>query len=373
MKIALIGTRGVPANYGGYETCVEELGKRLAERGHDVTVYCRASYYTERPATYFGMKLVYLPNIKKKSLDTLSHTFLSIIHAVTHKIDILMVFNVANTLTFFLPRLLGKKIAVNTDGFEWKRGKWGRMGKLYYKFSEWLSTKLANRIVADALAMQDYYLQKFGVESSYIAYGAYNSKSTKPELINKLGVIPGEYFLQITLFRPENNVLLTIEAFKKLNTDKKLLIIGGGPYQSDYSREIEAAACENIIIPGTIYDKDMINELWCNCFAYIHGNGVGGTNPALLQSMASGSFTIAVNVVFSHEVLDNGGIYYDKNAESLSIKMNWALENPSLLSEYTEKARHRIKDRYTWDIITDGYEQLFKELQANKYPWRLFN
>lgn len=367
MNIALIGTRGVPANYGGFETCVEELGKRLVERGHNVTVYCRESYYKQKLPSYLGMNLVYLPNLKKKSLDTLSHTFFSMLHAVRQPYDILMVFNAANSPALILPRFLGKKIAINTDGLEWKRGKWGTVARRYYKMSEWLSTKLANRIVADSIGIQDYYRETYGTESSYIAYGAQISESRKPELISSLGLEPGEYFLQITRFEPENNPLLTVQAYKKLKTDKKLVLVGGVPYESSYSRSIAAEASDRVIMPGFIYDKDLLNELWCNCYAYIHGNEVGGTNPALLQTMGSGCFTIAVDVPFSHDVLQDGGIYYKKDVHDLESQMNWALAHSEELGTFKARAVERIIKHYNWENVADGYEQLFEELIANNY------
>jgi glycosyltransferase involved in cell wall biosynthesis len=367
MQIALIGTRGVPANYGGFETCVEELGKRLVERGHEVTVYCRDSYYKQKTPTYLGMKLKYLPNLKRKSLDTLSHTFLSVLDAIHQPFDVLMVFNAANSPTLFLPRILGKKIAINTDGLEWKRGKWGPVARNYYKLSEWLSTKLAHRIVADSTGIQDYYRERYGVDSTYIAYGAYISQSRKPELLDTLGLTPGGYFLQITRFEPENNPLLTIDAYKRLTTNKKLVLVGGVPYESEYSRQIKVHACENILLPGSIYDKELLNELWCNCYAYVHGNEVGGTNPALLQTMASGCFTIAIDVSFSRDVLQDGGIFFKKTEEDLSSKIRWALEHPDELDEYRRRAQVRIQEKYTWEKVTDGYEALFRELVAGKF------
>lgn len=372
MKIALIGTRGVPANYGGFETCVEELGRRLVERGHLVTVYCRKSYHENRQSEYLGMKLVYLPNFKKKSLDTLSHTFLSVGHSLFQSYDVLMVFNAANSPAFFIPRLFGKKIAVNTDGLEWKRGKWGTVARNYYKISEWLSTKLANRIVADSLGIQNYYRDNYGVDSSYIAYGAPVISSQNPDLLRKFGVEAGQYFLQITRFEPENNPLLTIQAFKQAKTGKKLVLVGGVKYESDYSRRIKTEANEDVILPGFLYDKEQLNELWSNCLAYIHGNEVGGTNPALLQTMGAGCFTIAVDVPFSHDVLQDCGIYYQKTIENLSSRMLWVAQNEDKLSDYKSRAIERIRCHYTWDKVTDGYEQMFKELLAGKYPWKFF-
>lgn len=366
MKIALIGTRGVPANYGGFETCVEELGKRLVERGHEVTVYCRDSYYKTKQPSYLGMHLKYLPNLKRKSLDTLSHTLLSVLDAIWQPFDVLMVFNAANSPMLVIPRLFGKKIAINTDGLEWKRGKWGRVAKTYYKCSEWFATKLTDRVVADSVAIQDYYREQYGVDTTYIAYGAYLSQSSKPELLAALGLTPGNYFLQITRFEPENNPLLTIEAYKRLNTDKKLVLVGGVPYESEYSRQIMAARSDQIILPGPIYDKELLNELWCHCYAYIHGNEVGGTNPALLQTMANGCFTIAIDVPFSRDVLRDGGIFFAKNAGDLAEKMRWTLQHPDELPPYCNRAIARIQEQYSWETVTDGYETLFFELAKSR-------
>lgn len=364
MKIALLGTRGVPANYGGFETFYEELGKRLVERGHDVTVYCRDSYYPDKLDEYLGMKLVYLPNIKKKALDTLSHTFFSIIHAIRQPYDVYMVCNAANSPVLFIPRLLGKHIAINTDGLEWKRGKWGKVARTYYKVCERISTLLAHRVVADSRGIQDYYSSEYHTATTFIPYGAYLSESRKPELLEKLHIRPGEYFLQITRFEPENNPLLTIQAYKQLDTNKKLVIIGGVPYESGYSRKIaeETVGYPNIILPGSIYDKELLNEIWCNSFAYIHGNEVGGTNPALLQTMASGCFTIAIDVSFSRDVLEDAGVYFGKNVQALANQMQWALENGQLLTYYKDRAIKRIRLHYSWDKVTIEYEDLFVEM-----------
>jgi glycosyltransferase involved in cell wall biosynthesis len=312
------------------------------------------------------MKLVYLPNLQKKALDTLSHTFFSVLHALFQPYEVLMVFNAANSPALFLPRLLGRKIAINVDGLEWKRGKWGALAKRYYKFAEWLSTRFANRIVADSTGIQDYYRAEYGVDSSYIAYGAYINRPSSTDRLAKLGLVAGEYFLQITRFEPENNPLLTIEAYKKLKTTKKLVLVGNVPYESAYSRKIKSEAGGNILLTGFVYDKELLNELWSNCFAYIHGNEVGGTNPALLQSMASGCFTIAVDVSFSHDVLADGGIYYEKDPVDLARNMSWALENEDVLSEYKSRAVRRIVDFYSWDRVADGYEKLFRDMIDGK-------
>lgn len=366
MKIALIGTRGVPAKYGGFETCVEEVGKRLVERGHNVTVYCRKSYYKDRPSVYEGMKLVYLPTMKRRSLETLLNAVRTLYHASRRPFEVLMVFGVTAGPILFLPKLFGKKVAINTDGLEWKRAKWGILAKAYFKSAEWFLSKFADRVVTDSPLLREYYKDRYGVDSTCIAYGAPIKKSRSPRLIEALGLRPGEYFLQVTRFEPENNPLLTVQAYNKLNTDKKLVLVGGVKYESDYSGRIKEEASEGVVMPGFIYDQDLLTELWCNSYAYIHGNEVGGTNPALLQSMANGAFVLSVDVPYNREVLGEGGIFYDKNCDSLYEKMRWSLENPDKLGAYKQHALQRIEERYTWEGITDKYEALFESLVSGK-------
>ena len=169
MRIALIGTRGVPARYGGFETCAEELGKRLVKEGHDVTVYCRPSYYEEKCEEYLGMKLVYPSEVSVKSLETLHHTFVSLLHALRQRFDIHLVFNAANSPALILPKLFGKKVLLHMDGLEWKRSKWSALGKRYYKFAEWLATKLSVELIADSKEIQNYYKTQYGKKTHYLS------------------------------------------------------------------------------------------------------------------------------------------------------------------------------------------------------------
>lgn len=370
MRIALIGTRGVPAKYGGFETCVEEVGKRLAEKGHNVTVYCRKGYYSKYMNNYNGIECVYLPNLKTKSLDTLSHTFLSVFHALFKPYDIYMVFNAANSLLLLPLRLLCKNIIINTDGLEWKRSKWGVIGRSFYKFAEVFSCLIANRLVSDSEGIKDYYLNIHKTDSTKIAYGAYVQHVKKPVHLKRFGLKSNEYFLQITRFEPENHPLLTIQAYKKINTKKKLVIVGGNPYPNEYTRLIEGESTDNIILPGFIYDQNILKELWCCSYSYIHGNDVGGTNPALLQTMASACFTIAKDNQFNRDVLGDCGLYYG-DVEILADMMQWALDNENKIHEYKEKAQIRILEHYSWEKVTEQYEKLFLDTNAGKYPFKI--
>ncbi|NQT54240.1 glycosyltransferase [bacterium] len=366
MRIALIGTRGIPPRYGGFETCVYEIGRRLARKGHEVTVYCRSGYYHERPRELEGMRLVYLPNAPLKTLDTLSHTCLSLCHAVCHRHDVLMVFNAANSPLLLLPRLLGHAIVINTDGLEWKRRKWGPLGRTYYKACERVAACLAHRLVADSSCIGDYYRQAYGIRAARIAYGATPMQSTDTRLLAPLGVEPGRYVLQVTRFEPENNPLLTVSAFARLQTDLKLVLVGDVPYRSRYATAVTDAAGPNVVLPGSIYRKDLLAELWRNCAAYVHANEVGGTNPALLQAMANGCATLAIDVPFNREVLGDAGWFFTAEASDLADRLGEVLHSPDERRTRGEQARRRCKEHYDWDNVSDAYLALFEDVVRHR-------
>ncbi len=300
----------------------------------------------------------------------MSHTCVSAWHALFKNFDVYMVFNAANSPLVIPLRLFGKKIAINTDGIEWKRSKWGFRGRSFYKISEKIACLISNRIVADSKGMNSYYREKHKTLSTEIAYGAYVQNCDHPTKLKEMGLTPGQYFLQITRFEPENHPLLTVRAFKKLNTNKKLVLVGGNPYATEYTRQIEREANNKVVLPGFIYAQEILKELWCCCSAYIHGNSVGGTNPALLQTTASGCFTIAIDIQFNRDVLCDCGIYYKGTEEALAEKMQWALNNEDKLNDYRTRAQERVTEVYSWDRIADQYEQLCLDLHNGKYPWR---
>jgi glycosyltransferase involved in cell wall biosynthesis len=365
MRIALIGTRGVPARYGGFETCAEELGRRLAARGHDVRVYCRMSPIRPRLASYLGMSLVHLPAIRLRSLETLSHVFLALLHALVRKNDVILVFNYASSPLLALPAWLGRPIILHMDGMEWARQKWAGPGRLYFGLAERLAVKLPIPLISDARAIQSYYREKRGRETIFLSYGAPLLASRTPEMLDRLGLKPRGYFLQMARFEPENNIHMTLRAFGRLETDKQLVLIGGSAYKSRYMEMLDAGKDPRVRRLGFCYDPDLLRELLCHSYAYIHGNEAGGTNPGLLQAMAAGSFVIARDVVFNREVAGDAARYYPKTTEGLRAEMAWTLDHPGELEAGRERARAAIRARYDWDRVTDGYEALFRDLRKS--------
>ncbi len=334
-----------------------------------MTVYCRSRLYSERPAEFRGIKLVYLPSLPAKALETISHTFFAAVHAAMSKYDVILAFNTANSPLLLPLRLLGKKVLLNTDGLEWRRTKWGRLGRFYLKLCEKTAPLAAAGLITDSRAMQLYYRLAHRAASTRIAYGADLETSIQPELLDKFGLRPGSYFLQITRFEPENNPLLSLRAFNRLApAGTKLVLVGDCPYPSSYLKSIHREAGSNVVLTGFVYDQAILRELRCNCLAYLHGNQVGGTNPALLQAMASGAFVLARDVVFNREVLQNCGRYFKTDPDDLAAAMKWVLENRSGLDECRRQASDRINTHYNWEQVSLAYEEACRRVLEKTGP-----
>jgi glycosyltransferase involved in cell wall biosynthesis len=364
MKIAILGTRGIPANYGGFETFAEQLGVRLAARGHEVTVYCRKHYATASDGTYNGVKLVTLPTIQHKYFDTIIHTFLSTLHALPRQFDVILICNAANSVFAWMPRVLGVPTLVNVDGLERKRKKWNWIGQHYYQLSEWLSTFLPTAIVTDAQVIQDYYATRYGKQSSMIAYGAEVARRAEPEALQKYGLQPNQYVLYVSRLEPENNAHLAIEAYRNLNTDWPLVIVGGAPYAEEYIAQLKRMASEagedRVKFLGFVFGEDY-RALQQNAYCYVHATEVGGTHPALIEAMGAGNCALTLDTPENREVLGEAGLLYG-NAAELTELLQQVLADPALIEEYRRRAMTRVLQLYNWEQITNEYEDLLARL-----------
>jgi glycosyltransferase involved in cell wall biosynthesis len=363
MKLAILGTRGIPANYGGFETFAEELSTRLVARGHDVTVYGRSNTIRYRDKTYKGVKLAILPTIRTKHLDTVAHTFLSVFHALPRRFDCILMCNAANAPFLVVPRLAATPVALNVDGIERLRRKWGVAGRVYYRVSEYLSTIIPTAIVTDANVIRDYYLKKYRKPSVMIAYGANCERTETTTALNQLGVRPQEYFLYVSRLEPENNAHVVIEAFEKVRTDKKLVIVGDAPYARTYIARLKSTRDPRIRFVGAIYGTGY-RELQSHAHAYIQATEVGGTHPALIEAMGAGNCVIAKDTPENHEVLEDCGLFF-RDASDLAHQIEVTLSDRVLAEALRSKAFDRAKKSYSWDAITDAYEKLFRHLVAN--------
>jgi glycosyltransferase involved in cell wall biosynthesis len=369
MKLAIVGTRGIPANYGGFETFAEELATRLVARGHDVTVYGRSNNIQYPHKMYKGVRLVILPTIGTKHLDTVAHTFLSVLHAVPQQFDCMLMCNAANAIFGFVPRFTGTPLALNVDGIERRRKKWGAVARNVYRFSERLATIVPDVIVSDARVIRDYYLKQYGAPSITIAYGAELEPAASREVLDRLGAHRRDYFLYVSRLEPENNAHVVVEAFEKVETDKKLLIVGDAPYAQKYIERLKETRDPRIRFTGAIYGTGY-RELQSHAFAYIQATEVGGTHPALIEAMGAGNCVIAKDTPENREVLADAGLFF-RDAEDLADQLRRTLADETLVARMRERAQSRAKMCYSWDAVTDAYENLFREMVEKKNGRRL--
>jgi glycosyltransferase involved in cell wall biosynthesis len=367
LKIAIIGSRGYPIVYSGYETFVKEVSERLVAQNIDVRVYCQKHLFTTRPKNVNGVELVYMPTVQTKSLNQLVHSFFCMIHACFSKTDVILVVNAANGPFGLISLLAQKKTLINVDGLEWLRPKWKGLGAAYFKFAAKLATLFYNTIITDAEAMRQVYLQTFKANSTVIAYGANIRHSKNPELINQFGLTPNEYFLIVGRLIPDNNSDLILEGFKKAHSNKKLVIVGDVPYQDAYAQNMKAQASDQILFLGYITDSEVLAELYHQSYAYLHGHEYGGTNPTMLKAMAYGCAILALDTVFNREMLENGqfGWFFQKTSDSVALYLQQAEHNPQAVQTLKEKARDGITQKYNWDEVTRAYVTVFKALMTN--------
>jgi len=384
MNIAFIGSRGIPAKYGGNETFVEEISKRLMKKGFQIYVTCESNEFFEDE--YNGIIRVHVPSIQGKSLtipsanDVIATTYL----LLKHSKDIDVVYYVApdGALSAIIAKLFKKKIMINPDGVEWRRLIKRSyfipfymiplyiITMVYMYLMEYLSCKLPEITVADSIGIKDHLEKTHKAENVvYIAYGAREllpprfSKKEEIEILSKFGLKPKEYYLTVARIVAENNIHMEIEGFKKANSTKKLVVVGNFNKKDPYTRHLLKLKgnSDNIIFLDPIYDKEILGVLRKNCFAYIHAYEVGGTNPSLLEQMLFKRPILAYDVPFNKEVLQEGGVYF-KDAEDLANKMEM-LERGGFDLKLIKKTQiKRIKRQYNWEKVAKEYERVFKRV-----------
>lgn len=364
LTIAMVGTRGVPAAYGGFETAVEEVGRRLAERGHDVVVYTRGSKSREKQ--YLGMRVVHLPAIPVKQIETLSHTAFSALHLIfRRRPDAAFVFNAANSPFVPLLRLRRVPTALHMDGLEWRRSKWGPRGKAYYRWAEQFGVRTSDALIADAPGIADYYTHQFDVPTEMIRYGAPILDAVADARLDELELRPGGYHLIVARFEPENHVLEIVEGYRRSSATLPLVVVGAAPYSNKYTEQIQQAAegDERIRLVGGVYDQELLDALYFHALTYDHGHSVGGTNPSLLRAMGAGTATIAFDVPFNREVLDGDGWFFT-TPEEAARAFESSESEPERTRALGDRARVRASSAFRWDDVADAYEGLARKLAS---------
>ena len=357
----MIGTRGVPAAYGGFETAVEEVGRRRVERGHSVLVYGREA--GDGNAYHLGMRRVTLPAVRQKALETLSHTALSTAHAITRaRPDVALVFNAANSP--WLPALRAMRIPVAThvDGLEWRRGKWNAVGQAYYRLAEQFSVRWSDALIADAQGIADYYAEEFEAPTDLIAYGAPLIDAGSSRLA-ELDLAPRGYHLVVARFEKENHVDVIVDGYRRSAATRPLVVVGSAPYADEYTASIHELADDRVRFLGGVWDQGLLDQLYGNALTYVHGHSVGGTNPSLLRALGAGAPVLAYDVRFNREVVGESGRYF-LGADGVRQAIEAAEAEPADQERRSAASRERAR-AYDWDDVTDRYAAMLRRLATD--------
>jgi glycosyltransferase involved in cell wall biosynthesis len=363
MHIAMVGTRGIPASYSGFETCVEELSTRLVARGHQVTVYCRSHHVRYPHPTYRGVRLVRLPTIPNKYLDTIAHTFLSLLHGLTQPYDVVLMFIAGNSFLSWIPRLRGQKVVLNVDGLDWKREKWPPLAKAYIRWSEKLATRFPHALVTDSRAVQRYYKEQYGADPPYIPYGADVQHRPPGKHLARFGLEPRQYILFVGRLVPENCPHHLTAAFEGLETNMRCVIVGDAPYAENYIRTLKDTDDPRIIFTGYVFGEGY-EELGSNAYVFVETSGVGGTHPALLEAMAFGNCVVVNGTPENLETIGATGLSYDgrRGAPALKDVLAYLIAEPEIVRRYREKAKAHVERHYDWEKVTSQYERILHRL-----------
>ncbi|WOJ92975.1 DUF1972 domain-containing protein [Congregibacter variabilis] len=359
LRIAILGSRGIPAEFGGFETFAEQLAVRLAALGHDVTVFCeRSQSYSKNH--YQGVNLVYLPTPPVVGLRSIWFDVASIIMTLRgYSIVYMLGYHAA--FAFFLPRLFRTNFWTNMDGLEWKRDKWSPLVKRYLELMEWCAARFSHRIIADAEGIATYLNERYGVsqKTTMIPYGA-EIVASPPDfsLVDDLPIESNEYYLVVCRLEPENHVREIVEGFSASNSDRKLIVVGDHSAHSDYVRSLLNLGGARIVFVGAIYDPQRLLSLRWHCRAYFHGHSVGGTNPSLLEAMACANHTVAHDNVFNREVTGNIGDFF---AASKDIPSILARLDTSVPSSTKAQLVSRVESIYSWTAVAASYAEIFQQ------------
>ena len=358
-RIAILGSRGIPARYGGFETFVEELAPRLVRRGSDVTVFCEA-HPGPSPTGFRGVRLEYVPARAPGPLRAIEYD-LRCLWRARRRFDVVYMLGYGASFGCFLPRLAGREVWINMDGLEWRRSKWGGLARWYLRTMEGLAGRTATRLVFDNAALAGEVVARRRwqhVAHTVLAYGAPVHRSADPAPLANLGLQPDGYDLVLCRCEPENHILEIIRAHRAANGPRPLVVVANSDLGTPYCGEVLAWQGEAVRFTGAIYDAGVVRALRFHCHTYLHGHSVGGTNPSLIEAMGSGAFVVAHDNPYNRDVLGETGEYFADEAGLLATLERTNAAPRAQRRVRGEAARARIEERYTWEAIADQYADL---------------
>ena len=373
IRVAMLGSRGIPARYGGSETAIEEIGWRLTKEGHRVLVYCREHNSKTDAREHRGMERVVLPSIHSKNWDTPSHTLFSLLDLMLHKrdVDILHFHGVGNSVFLPVLKLTRWKTVVTVDGPDWERPKWGWLAKKVLKFSARLTASLADCTITDNLVSQKLYRELFGLSTEYIPYGAYVTQEKDTDELAQFGLTKDGYFLYVGRLIPDKGCHLLVEAFQKVKTDKKLVMVGGNPYFPGYIQRLKSTGDPRIVFTGYVYDRPY-QQLCGNAYGYCHPLIVDGTSPQLLQAMAFGNCVIASDLPEVNDVVGDSALSFPcHDVDKLAASIQEVADHPELVSIYRKKAQDRVQRLFNWEDVTAAHKRVYEAVLSRNPEYAL--
>jgi len=354
-SLAILGSRGIPAKYGAFEVAAEKIAQGLLEKGWSVTVFCPHSQaYRELSYRGIALRRVWHP---PGGAGSLIYDGLSLLIASAGRFDAILMFGYGAGPFFLIPRLFRTPLIVNTDGLEWKRSKWPWSVKLYFQFAERLVTRAADQLISDAWGIKRYYKEKYGVDSEYIAYGT-EMPNASNDGVHEFGLQSKQYYVVVMRLEPENSILEIVRGYLASRTARPLILVG--PSTPFFDRAIRPLlnGQERVRYLGSIYERDRVFALRTNAFAYVHGHTVGGTNPSLLEAMASGNFIVAKDVEFNREVVGDLGRYFATAEDLTRIMDDLEQADPAVISRLGGAARAVVEERFQWQRVIDAYARV---------------
>jgi glycosyltransferase involved in cell wall biosynthesis len=373
MKIAILGTRGIPASYSGFETAVEQLTARLTARGHSVVVYCRPHVVDRKLSTYKGADLVHLRTVQNKYLDTFVHTLFSAVHAArVTKPDVALFFIAGNSPLCLITRRAAIPAVINVDGLDSDRRKWPGFAKAYLRFAERTASRWADEAITDSHAVADIFERRYGERIGVVPYGVEDPGHEGTETLQRLGLQPRRYILFVGRLEPENNPHLLVEAFSRISRESaremKLAIVGGAPYADEYIRQVWRTADPRVVFPGYVFGRGYW-ELQRHAYVFCAPTEVGGTHPVILEALAAGNCVLVNDHRPNAETVGDAGIYFSGGlgVDDLTVQLERLLNDPELVEDYRRRALERARE-YSWDTVTDQYERLLTAVYEARGP-----
>ena len=376
MKVAILGTRGIPASYSGFETAAEQLASRLSARGHEVVVYCRPHVVDASLHEHKGARLVHLPTVRNKYLDTFAHTLASSVHAaLATKPDVALFFIAGNAPMCRVTRWAGIPTVINVDGLDSDRSKWPPVAKAYLRFAERNAPRWADAALTDSHAVADVFEQRYGQRIGVVPYGVEDPHEAPVGTLERLGLEPRRYILFVGRLEPENNSHVLVEAFSRISAaaarDMKLVVVGGAPYADEYIRTVHRRGDPRVLFPGYVFGPGYW-ELQRNAYLFCAPTEVGGTHPVILEAMAAGNCVLVNDHIPNVETVGDAGVTFsgEEGVPSLVAQLERLLGDPDTVEAMRARARERAR-RYSWEAVTDQYEELLSRVVAARGPGAL--